>query len=178
MNKQTELQNKLGKGQVLVVNSTMEVRAMVPWEKAMTMILDEKAYVILKRPDGEIVRSAYLSFDKPLVVGLVRYAKDLRRTYQLEDSVTKSHVLQRDKYICQYCGNYGDTIDHIYPKSRGGKNTWGNFATACQSCNGYKADRTPEEAGMKTPKIEPGSVTTKKLADMQTLFNDSLQEIM
>ena len=178
MNSQKELQRKLGQNQVLVVNSTMEVRAVVPWEKAMTMILEEKAYVILNRPDGAVVRSAYLSLDKPLVVGLVKYAKDVRRTYQLEDSVTKSHVLQRDKYTCQYCGEYGDTVDHIYPKSRGGKNTWGNFATACKKCNGFKRDRTPEEAGMRAPKIEPGSVTSRKISEMQALFNGSLSEIM
>ena len=156
----------------------MEVRAVVPWSKAMGLLFDEKAYSIANRPDGAVVRSAFLTFDKPLAVALVRYAQDRRRTYQLEDSVSKIHVLQRDAYTCQYCGEYGDTIDHIYPKSRGGKNTWGNFATACRSCNGFKANRTPEEAGMKAPKIEPGSVTTRRLTDMQALFNGVLQELV
>ena len=178
MNSQKELQSKLGQNQVLVVNSTMEVRALVPWSKAMTMILDEKAYVVLDRPDGATIRSAYQTFNKPMVVSLVKYAKDMRRTFQLEDSVTKTHVLQRDRYTCQYCGAYGDTIDHIFPKSRGGKNTWGNFATACKKCNNFKRDRTPEEAGMPVPKIEPGHVTTQRLSEMQTLFNSSLVEIM
>jgi hypothetical protein len=58
-------------------------------------------------------------------------------------------ILRRDDFICQYCGEYGNTIDHVFPESRGGENTWWNLATACVDCNGKKADRTPEEAGMK-----------------------------
>jgi 5-methylcytosine-specific restriction endonuclease McrA len=34
------------------------------------------------------------------------------------------------------------------PESRGGRWTWMNLVTACGPCNGRKADRTPEEAGM------------------------------
>jgi 5-methylcytosine-specific restriction endonuclease McrA len=56
--------------------------------------------------------------------------------------------------------NKGDfTLDHIIPRSRGGRNTWGNTACACFRCNQRKADRTPHEAGMpmlwepKTPRV-------------------------
>ena len=40
------------------------------------------------------------------------------------------------------------TVDHIVPESRGGGWTWMNLVTACGGCNGRKADRTPDEAGM------------------------------
>jgi 5-methylcytosine-specific restriction endonuclease McrA len=40
------------------------------------------------------------------------------------------------------------TVDHLIPRSRGGKNTWGNTACACPLCNNRKGDRTPHEAGM------------------------------
>jgi 5-methylcytosine-specific restriction endonuclease McrA len=59
----------------------------------------------------------------------------------------------RDRYLCAYCGDehgeYKLTIDHVMPKSRGGKNIWANCVTACKPCNHRKADRTPEEAHMK-----------------------------
>jgi len=61
--------------------------------------------------------------------------------------------LSRDNYTCQYCGAMPSrrelTIDHVLPRSRGGKTTWENVVTACQKCNGRKGSRTPEEAHMK-----------------------------
>jgi 5-methylcytosine-specific restriction endonuclease McrA len=45
-------------------------------------------------------------------------------------------------------------IDHVLPRSRGGRNTWTNTIPACQGCNGRKGDRTPAEAGM-VPRTEP-----------------------
>ena len=58
----------------------------------------------------------------------------------------------RDRFLCAYCGHkfheYKLTIDHVMPKSRGGKNIWMNTVTACKPCNHAKRDRTPEEASM------------------------------
>jgi 5-methylcytosine-specific restriction endonuclease McrA len=62
-------------------------------------------------------------------------------------------LYSRDRHMCAYCGtifkDYQLTIDHVHPKSRGGKNTWVNSVSACKRCNCAKADRTPEEAGMQ-----------------------------
>ena len=64
----------------------------------------------------------------------------------------RSILYKRDHEICAYCGNLFSprqlTIDHVLPRSRGGKNTWTNTVTACKPCNVRKADRTPEEAKM------------------------------
>lgn len=58
----------------------------------------------------------------------------------------------RDRDLCAFCGELFPhsklTIDHVHPKSRGGKNTWANCVTACKPCNHRKGDRTPEEAKM------------------------------
>lgn len=66
--------------------------------------------------------------------------------------VERKVLYGRDRHICAYCGEkfkqYNLTIDHIIPKSRGGKNIWMNAVAACKPCNHYKAARTPEEAGM------------------------------
>lgn len=61
-------------------------------------------------------------------------------------------LFARDNNTCLYCGNQFRTsqltLDHIIPRSRGGKKTWMNSATACKRCNVQKGARTPEEASM------------------------------
>lgn len=61
---------------------------------------------------------------------------------------SRSGLLIRDRGICGYCLGPGDTMDHIMPKSKGGRAEWTNAIVACKPCNGRKADRTPAEAGM------------------------------
>ena len=70
--------------------------------------------------------------------------------YQRTGSVPYSRraLFIRDRGRCLYCDKPANTMDHIVPKSRGGRAEWMNAATACLSCNNRKADRTPEEAGM------------------------------
>jgi hypothetical protein len=67
-------------------------------------------------------------------------------------ALNSARVFFRDNYTCQYCSTRKPhrelTLDHVFPKSRGGKDTWENLTTACKKCNNKKADRTPEEAGM------------------------------
>jgi 5-methylcytosine-specific restriction endonuclease McrA len=82
-------------------------------------------------------------------------------------------IYRRDNNTCQYCGRRPGTkelsIDHVIPRSKGGKTTWENVVVACTECNAYKADRTPEQAGMKLlrqpkkPKynLHPGDVIVK-----------------
>lgn len=64
----------------------------------------------------------------------------------------RSVLYMRDRNLCAYCGQifpaYKLTIDHVLPKSRGGRNIWMNTVSACKTCNHRKGDRTPEEAGM------------------------------
>ncbi|MDY6785278.1 MAG: HNH endonuclease [Cyanobacteriota bacterium] len=63
--------------------------------------------------------------------------------------VNRREVLRRDLHRCQYCGSQKKlTLDHVIPRSKGGKHRWDNIATACESCNSKKGDRTPQQAGM------------------------------
>lgn len=58
-------------------------------------------------------------------------------------------VLQRDSFTCQYCGRKSPDvileIDHIIPKSKGGKNKKENYQTACKDCNIGKGDGILDE---------------------------------
>lgn len=57
----------------------------------------------------------------------------------------RSYIKQRSNFTCFYCGQYGDTIDHIIPKSKGGLTTPKNCVCACESCNQRKRDLPVEE---------------------------------
>jgi len=70
---------------------------------------------------------------------------------------SKVNVAARDKFSCQYCGMTLPLSklnkDHVIPraqwKSVHTPTTWDNVVTSCFPCNTYKADRTPEQAGMR-----------------------------
>lgn len=66
---------------------------------------------------------------------------------------SRAHVYARDGYQCQYCGIHGSAaelnLDHIVPRSQGGRTSWLNVVTSCVECNTLKANRTPAEADMK-----------------------------
>lgn len=57
----------------------------------------------------------------------------------------KSMVLERDEYICNYCKGFGNTIDHLIPKSKGGKTTFSNCVCACEKCNKEKGNLSIDE---------------------------------
>lgn len=65
----------------------------------------------------------------------------------------KEAIIKRDNNICQYCGMPLErkeiTIDHIHPRSKGGKNSFYNCVVACSGCNLQKADQTLTESGFK-----------------------------
>ncbi len=68
----------------------------------------------------------------------------------------RRNIYMRDHYTCQYCGVRPPkeelTIDHIIPRSKGGRSTWENVVLACQTCNSHKGSKTPAEAGMQLRK--------------------------
>ncbi|MBP1156560.1 MULTISPECIES: HNH endonuclease [unclassified Paenibacillus] len=66
----------------------------------------------------------------------------IRRLYSNDDF--RRMIMQRDGYSCYYCGGYGDTIDHIVPKSKGGHTTPVNCVCSCYFCNQNKADQDAE----------------------------------
>ena len=72
--------------------------------------------------------------------------------FDVVPAFSKLKLFRRDRMTCAYCGQrFAERVlqcEHILPESRGGGWTWMNLVTACGACNGRKADRTPDEAGM------------------------------
>jgi hypothetical protein len=61
-------------------------------------------------------------------------------------SAIRVHILERDKYTCAYCGKKANTVDHIFPKSKGGDESESNLVACCKSCNQIKGNRSMQEA--------------------------------
>jgi 5-methylcytosine-specific restriction endonuclease McrA len=85
----------------------------------------------------------------PPIVLLVFYDK----TPHKEVKFTRENIYERDKNTCQYCGRKVDkkalNLDHVVPRDFGGRTTWENIVCSCRKCNTKKANRTPQQAGMK-----------------------------
>ncbi len=52
----------------------------------------------------------------------------------------RREVLERDGYVCHWCGGPAIELDHLIPRQAGGGNEEANLVAACRSCN---ASRTP-----------------------------------
>jgi len=85
----------------------------------------------------------------PWVIILVRYEGFLRK----EAKFNRINIFRRDGGKCQYCGEQFTrqdlTIDHVIPRSLGGKSIWENVACCCVDCNRKKGGRTPDQARLK-----------------------------
>lgn len=139
---------------ILVLNSDYTPLNITTFKRAIILVIKGKAEII--KNDDNIIRSESTIYSKPLIIRLFNYISHKMKNLR----VNRNRVYKRDNYECAYCGSKKElTIDHIIPKSRGGKNTWNNLITCCLSCNLKKGDKTPEEAKMplrfqpKTPTI-------------------------
>jgi len=133
---------------VLVLNATYEPLNTVSMPRAVSLLLADKAEIV-EAAEAQL-RSQNLCLPMPLVIRLVTYVRIPR---MLPLAVTRRGVLKRDNFVCQYCGRTQHpcelTLDHVLPRSQGGKNTWENVVAACKPCNHRKGNRTPTEARMK-----------------------------
>ncbi len=69
---------------------------------------------------------------------------------------SRRNIFKRDRFTCQYCGGQPGseelTLDHVLPRAQGGRSRWENCVLACVACNHAKADRTPQQAGLRLRK--------------------------
>jgi 5-methylcytosine-specific restriction endonuclease McrA len=164
---------------VLVLNQSWSPINITTVEDAIGLIFKDKAKVVvhkdLNNTFGELSLSKYevLNYEQ-----WIKRSEVLSEDYDFIHSPKRKHVkpsvilldgykgypnyriklsrrgvYNRDNGECQYCSvhvPYKDfQIEHIRPKSWGGKYQWNNIVTSCPECNHKKANRTPEQAGMK-----------------------------
>jgi len=134
---------------ILVLNSSYEPLHFTNWKRAVVLIFKQKARMITKR-----------------VIRLVNYVR-IPFLRGGDTFPTRSLIYKRDDYECQYCGSKKDlTIDHIIPRSRGGKDTWENLVACCYKCNTKKGDSLLSETSMVLRSI-PHAPLNKVYLDLQ-----------
>ena len=139
----------------LLLNASYEPLCVVPTRRAIVLVLTSKAVVL---ESGErAVHSERLTVSEPVVIRLTRY---VRVPYRSRAPLSRQGVLARDGHRCQYCGASAETLDHVTPRSRGGRHVWENLVAACRRCNHTKADRTLDELGwsLRTTPAAPRGV--------------------
>ena len=135
---------------VLVLNLDHSPISIVSVQKALVLSILEKVSC-LTYYEHLMVRTISQEFKYPAVIRLNEYKSIPFKGVMLN----RANVFRRDGHQCQYCGSLKHlTIDHIVPRSKGGKTSWMNLITACNRCNVYKGDKTPEQAGLKL-RIQP-----------------------
>src|SRR5919204_4572828 len=159
------------------IRVTTVARALVQVWNAAAHVVDPVDYQLYTWADWSALRpragepaitTPRLRLRVPEVVTLIRYD----RLPVLTVPFSRRNVFQRDRCTCQYCGARPGsaelTIDHIVPRSQGGTSTWENCVLACVACNARKANRTPEQAGMRLRK-PPLRPAWKPLYDASTI---------
>ena len=135
---------------VLVLNQDFSALSVCSIPKAFLLVYLNKAEMVAE-VSTETIRTVRRAYQMPSIIRLFHY---VQLPYRGGVTLTRQNVFRRDGQKCQYCGSERElTLDHVMPRSRGGKSSWDNLITACKSCNSKKGDLTPEEA--KMPLVQP-----------------------
>ncbi|HVO33239.1 MAG TPA: HNH endonuclease [Elusimicrobiota bacterium] len=152
---------------VLVLNRNFYAIHIADWQRALSLVYLDHARVvdqeyrtytfedwrelskILTNHPGGYVHTPTFRIAIPEVIALRGYDKmpvgDVK--------FTRRNIYEHYGHRCCYCGHKFGTqelnLEHVLPRSRGGRTDWANIVTACIPCNLKKADRLPHEAGMK-----------------------------
>ncbi len=147
---------------VLVLNQDYSPLTVCTVQRAFLLIFLDKADLVESNKKKEL-RSISKSFPFPSVVRIRQYASIPYKGVVM----SRHNIFRRDGGRCQYCGITKDlTLDHVIPRSKGGKSTWTNLVTACKKCNSIKGDYSLEKAGMHLSKqpIKPTYLSFLKLS--------------
>lgn len=132
---------------VLVLNATYEPVHVTRVRRALVLVL--KGVAQAEELNSAEVHSSSRTVSAPSVIRLLSY----RHIPQQTRALSRKNILLRDRYTCQFCGRKfpaGElTLDHVMPRSRGGRSTWENLVACCYGCNNRKGDRTPDEASLR-----------------------------
>ncbi len=136
----------------------------VTWDEWITLPI---------RDQEEAVRTVRSQIRVPTVIVAVNYAKVPKKRPKL----CARAIRERDGNRCQYTGRAlrpdEGSLDHVVPRSRGGKHAWENLVWSAKAVNQRKANRLPREAGLKlisvprAPKEVPVSVTIRNVGEIE-----------
>ena len=166
---------------VLVLNRLWQAVNVCSVRRALSLVFEGHAQVVFNTIDGafetydfnewrdfsrqephpECISTISFKVRVPRVILLLMFD----RLPKKEVKFTRHNIFERDQNTCQYCGTTCDrkdlNLDHVIPRDRGGPTSWENIVCSCIECNTLKANRTPQEAGLrlvrkpKRPKWRP-----------------------
>jgi len=112
----------------------------VTWEEWITLPI---------RPQDNAVHTVRGAIRVPTVIVAVNFAKVPKKRPKL----CAKTIRERDGNRCRYTGKllkpHEGSLDHVLPRSRGGKDTWENLVWSAKDVNSRKGNRLPREAGLK-----------------------------
>lgn len=126
----------------LVLNQDYTPISVLASKRAFAIWFKGHADIIHNYPvDEKVLKTVNKNYPAPSVIRINKYANIPYKRVPL----TKNNVYKRDGFQCVYCGSKEKlTIDHVIPRSKGGRDSWKNLATACESCNSKKGDTVIE----------------------------------
>ena len=136
---------------VLLLNESEEILKVINWKRAVRLLESGRAKKPYAYNKNYVIKLTNGEYELPAAIILVRY---VNIPWYDNSSPTRKKIFKRDNWTCQYCGLCSKdpkklTVDHIFPKSRGGGWQWTNLTTACQKCNSKKGNMTLKESNMK-----------------------------
>jgi 5-methylcytosine-specific restriction endonuclease McrA len=152
---------------VLVLNRHFYAIHVTDWKRALSLLYLDHARVVddeyrtynfsdwqelsqlLHHPPSGFVTTPKFKIAIPDVICL----RDYDKLPEGDVKFTRRNIYEHYGYRCCYCGkklpSFELNLEHVLPKSRGGKTNWDNIVTSCIPCNLRKADHLPQEIGMK-----------------------------
>ena len=161
---------------VLKLDSSFKPIELISWQEAIVLTWLKKAFAV--EYTDKWVHSAKKAFQIPSVIVLKRYVDEKFFTLPC----TRKNILVRDDYQCQYCTKHFKekdlTVDHVIPRSKGGKSEWDNVVAACKCCNQRKKDylveNSPVSLMRKPKKPSYRSLIKKRIGDANSKWQEYL----
>jgi 5-methylcytosine-specific restriction endonuclease McrA len=113
--------------------------SVIDWQHALKLYFLDRI-TVLETYENRVVRSEHLSVGIPAVAMTKEYFN-----FKKGVKFSRHNLYLRDLYTCQYCGDTFRTeeltIDHVIPRTLGGKTVWENTVASCKPCNSNKGHK-------------------------------------
>lgn len=145
---------KRNTNKTLILNMAYMATHIIDARRAFVVVYKGNAEVVENHPDAFFQTPS--TVDKYAKPSIIRIGKWVNIDYG-KVPLNRENIFKRDNHTCVYCGFDGKknreklTLDHVFPKSKGGKDEWENLVTCCKTCNGEKGDLMLEEWGKDNP---------------------------
>jgi len=156
---------KYNNGYCIVCGSNLKF-----YTKTSDVIYQNSTYKFCGEDCSEYFQIEPLGYLMPAILRLKKYTP----RHIKKRRCSRGAIFKRDKNLCQYCGDKFKssvlTIDHVLPKTLGGKTSWINCVACCSYCNNKKADKKLDIADMKLLN-KPTKPTTAVWYDYNSIIN-------